>query len=65
MRMLSEGEAEEARCACKFCGTAGHESELACAQCSRMLPFCIATGVHIYGLCPRCRVQVGCVLAVA
>ena len=44
MHGCSEGEAEEARCACMFCGTAGHESELACSQCSRMLPFCIASG---------------------
>ena len=44
--MRSEGDTEKARCPCVFCGTAGHESELACSQCSRTLPLCIASNMQ-------------------
>ena len=37
-------EEEETTSACPFCGAQGSETELDCAQCQNIIPFCIASG---------------------
>ena len=53
------GEVEEPQSPCPFCGAAGRVSDLQCAECQNVIPYCIASGERMTlkdcGRCPSCR----------
>jgi WD repeat-containing protein 19 len=52
-------EAAEPLSACPFCQLPGADTELQCASCQSLIPFCIASGRRMrlddWAACPRCQ----------